>query len=66
MEKSLETQIVFIDKYQRAYCWLAVGILILLWVQDEFSYDGFHKNAKNIYRVREYGWHWRQSSILGQ
>ncbi len=30
---------------------LAVGILILLWVQDEFSYDGFHKNGKNIYKV---------------
>ena len=30
---------------------LAVGILLLLWVQDEFSYDGFHKNEKNIYKV---------------
>lgn len=30
---------------------LAVGILLLLWVQDEFSYDGFHKNGKNIYKV---------------
>jgi putative ABC transport system permease protein len=30
---------------------LAVGILILLWVQDEFSYDTFHKNEKNIYKV---------------
>jgi len=24
---------------------LAVGILILLWVRDELSFDGFHKNA---------------------
>ncbi|MGD8536202.1 MAG: ABC transporter permease [Candidatus Aminicenantes bacterium] len=34
---------------------LAVGmaccILILLWVQDELSYDRFHKNADDIYRV---------------
>ncbi|HVS91614.1 MAG TPA: ABC transporter permease [Mucilaginibacter sp.] len=30
---------------------LAIGILILLWVQDELSFDTFHKNAKNIYRL---------------
>jgi putative ABC transport system permease protein len=34
---------------------LAVGmaccILILLWVQDELSYDRFHKNADDIYRL---------------
>src|SRR5580700_1453124 len=30
---------------------LAIGILILLWVSDEISYDNFHKNAKNIYRL---------------
>ena len=34
---------------------LAVGmarcILILLWVQDELSYDKFHENADYIYRV---------------
>jgi ABC-type antimicrobial peptide transport system permease subunit len=36
---------------------LAIGItcsiLILLWVQDELSYDRFHENAKDIYRVVE-------------
>jgi predicted permease len=36
---------------------LAIGmaccILLLLWVQDELSYDKFHKNAKNIYRVEQ-------------
>jgi len=26
-------------------------ILILLWVQDELSYDRFHENASDIYRV---------------
>jgi len=30
---------------------LAGCILILLWVQDEVSYDGFHNNADSIYRV---------------
>jgi putative ABC transport system permease protein len=34
---------------------LAIGmaccILILLWVQDELSFDRFHKNSNNIYRV---------------
>ncbi len=30
---------------------LTVGLLILLWVQDEFSYDSFHKNAPNIIRL---------------
>ena len=36
---------------------LAVGmactILILLWVQDELSFDNFNKNAEKIYRVVE-------------
>lgn len=36
---------------------LAIGmaccILILLWVQDELSYDGFHAKADYIYRVLE-------------
>ena len=30
---------------------LAVGMLILLWVEDETGYDGFHHNAASIYRV---------------
>lgn len=36
---------------------LAIGmvcaILILLWIQDELSYDKFHIKAKNIYRVNK-------------
>ncbi|MDH5385210.1 MAG: ABC transporter permease [Candidatus Aminicenantes bacterium] len=38
---------------------LAIGIactlLILLWVKDELSYDRFHENGKDIYRVMSYG-----------
>jgi len=30
---------------------MACCILILLWVQDELSYDRFHENADDIYRV---------------
>src|ERR1700733_2236406 len=30
---------------------LASGILILLWVQDELSFDGFHRRAPDIYQV---------------
>ncbi|MBI9055550.1 MAG: ABC transporter permease [Bacteroidales bacterium] len=30
---------------------MACSILIFLWVHDELSYDKFHKNADNIYRV---------------
>ncbi|MGZ8557946.1 MAG: ABC transporter permease [Chitinophagaceae bacterium] len=33
---------------------LAVGIMILLWVQDEFAYDGFHKNADDIYKINSH------------
>jgi len=36
---------------------LAVGLsatlLILLWIQDEFSYEKFNQNARNLYRVEE-------------
>jgi len=42
---------------------LAVGmscaILVLLWIQDELSYDRFHENANDIYRVVE---KWQYSS----
>ncbi|NII25788.1 FtsX-like permease family protein [Pseudoflavitalea sp. X16] len=30
---------------------LAVGILILLWVQDELSFNRFHQQAGNIYKL---------------
>src|ERR1700720_106433 len=30
---------------------MASAILILLWIQNEFSYDGFHKNKDRIYEV---------------
>src|SRR5436190_4613199 len=30
---------------------MACSLLIFLFVKDEISYDRFHKNAENIYRV---------------
>ena len=30
---------------------MACAILILLWIQDELSYDKFHENGDNIYRI---------------
>ena len=46
---------------------MAICILILLWVQDEMSYDRFHENADNIYRVsmndKNYGVVWPVVSI---
>ncbi len=34
---------------------MASVLLIILYIADEFSYDRFHKNAKDIYRVGSYG-----------
>ena len=33
---------------------LAIGILILLWVRDELSFDGFHKTATRIYKLNSH------------
>jgi len=33
---------------------LAVGIMILLWAQDELSFDSFHKHAGNIYKINSH------------
>ena len=32
---------------------MASAMLILLWVNDELSYDNFHDDAENIYRVNK-------------
>ena len=34
---------------------MAVCILLLLWVQDEMSYDNFHQNGDNLFRVIQVG-----------
>ncbi|MEN0055866.1 MAG: ABC transporter permease [Mucilaginibacter sp.] len=30
---------------------MTVGLLIFIWVQNELSYDSFHRNSPNIYKV---------------
>lgn len=46
---------------------MAICILLLLWIQDELSYDAFHENAETIYRVnmdnQRYGVTWPVVSI---
>lgn len=32
---------------------MAAAVLILLWVQNEVTYDTYHSNAKNIYRITD-------------
>lgn len=34
---------------------LTIGLLTLLWVQEQLSYDSFHRQAKNIYKVNIIG-----------
>ena len=47
---------------------LACAMLILLYVKDEASFDRFHKNAKNIYRVvqkSKYKGHEYKNAVTG-
>lgn len=47
---------------------LACAMLILLYVKDEVSFDRFHKNVQNIYRivgVQKFGTEIRKSGITG-
>jgi ABC-type antimicrobial peptide transport system permease subunit len=51
---------------------LAVGmtaaVLIFLWVQNEMSFDNYHKDADNIYRLttnlKVQGWIWETTPLL--
>jgi len=43
---------------------MTVCILLLLWVQDELSYDRFHLNSKDLYRVIQVG-KWNDGNIYG-
>ncbi|TAE39178.1 MAG: ABC transporter permease [Runella slithyformis] len=49
---------------------MAVAVLITLWVQNELNYDGYHRQAKDIYRVNTHlkvneteAWHWAATPL---
>jgi putative ABC transport system permease protein len=44
---------------------LASAMLIILYTKDELSYDRFHENSKNIYRVIN-TWIQPDGSIIGK
>ncbi|MBE9586880.1 ABC transporter permease [Mucilaginibacter sp. JRF] len=48
---------------------MAAAVLIFMWVQNEFNFDGYHPNADNIYRIKNHlsidkrtTWIWENSS----
>lgn len=47
---------------------MTAAILIFLWVQNEMSFDSYHNNAEDIYRlttnIKENGWIWETSPLL--
>src|SRR5215468_4651527 len=47
---------------------MMAAVFIFLWVQNEMSFDSYHKNADNIYRVttnlKSTGWIWETSPLL--
>ena len=51
MEKSFETQRIFIYKIFGLAIGMACSLLIFLFVKDETSYDRFHHDSGQIYRV---------------
>ena len=44
---------------------LAVCILLLFWVQDEYNFDKFNPNYQNIYRIMSYGTNYMQTGYEG-
>src|SRR5215471_20650661 len=47
---------------------MTAAILIFLWVQNEMSFDDYHKDANNIYRLntnlKSQGWIWDATALL--
>ncbi|MCU0355592.1 MAG: ABC transporter permease [Cytophagales bacterium] len=49
---------------------MATAVLLMLWVQNEMSYDTYHRQAKNIYRLVAHikindteTWHWASTPL---
>jgi len=47
---------------------MTAAVLIFIWVQNEMSYDNYHKDANNIYRLtthlKSQGWIWESTPLL--
>ncbi len=50
---------------------IAMAVLLSLWIYNEFTYDNYHKNGKNIYRItshiqinKDEVWHWASTPLL--
>ncbi len=47
---------------------MTAAILIFVWVQNEISFDNYHKHAGNIYRLttnlKSQGWIWETTPLL--
>ncbi len=47
---------------------MTAAVLIFLWVQNEMSFDNYHKDADNIYRLttnlKAEGWIWETTPLL--
>ena len=47
---------------------MTAAVFIFLWVQNEMSFDNYHKDANNIYRLttnlKAEGWIWETTPLL--
>ncbi|MFT4733125.1 MAG: putative ABC transport system permease protein [Arcticibacterium sp.] len=50
---------------------LATAVLLILWIYNEYTYDSYHKNVDNVYRVtshikvnKDETWHWAATPLL--
>src|ERR1700754_3904514 len=51
LEKPHKEQGLFLYQHFRPTTGITVCLMIFLFVMNEFSFDNFHKNGKDIYRV---------------
>ncbi len=49
---------------------MATAVLLVLWIQNELNYDGYHAKAKNTYRINTHlkvdgnkSWHWSSTPL---
>ncbi len=49
---------------------IATAVLLILWIQNELSYDGYHRQSNNIFRITTHlkindtdTWHWASTPL---